>query len=339
MMKIIHDGDPLPPELEGASLAIGNFDGIHRGHIAVLDAAAKAAGPDAPFGAIMFEPHPRSYFAPHIPHFRLTPPDLKRRVLGELGLDLMVMMNFNDRLAQMPAADFARDELGARLQPRRVVIGYDFRFGKGRQGTPELLKSEGAKAGFDVTVVEPVVSAGDPMEGKFSSSAIRRMLEAGDVEGAGRMLGRWWAVTGTVEPGDRRGREIGYPTANIQLPADQAPRLGIYAARAALADDWPGGMRPAVAYFGRRPTFAKDDIVLEVHLFDFDGDLYGKTLLVEFVSFIRPDEAFEGIEALTARMDDDAATARAILDQIAADPPLPPLPWLNRSRGRAVMDC
>jgi len=338
-MKIIHDGDRLDSALEGASLAIGNFDGVHRGHVAVLDAAARAGPAQAPFGAIVFDPHPREHFAPHIPHFRLTPMALKQRLFEVLGLDMVVILRFDDALAQMSAHDFVHRILLDRLKLGHVVVGYDFRFGKGREGTPDLLREEGARAGFGVSVVEAVSVEGEAGDGKSSSSAVRRMLEAGDMEGAAHMLGHWWTILGTVDKGDQRGRTIGYPTANILLPIGQVPRLGIYAARVALSDQWPDTMRPAVAYFGQRPTFDKDDIVLEVHLFDFDGDLYGRDLMVEFVSYIRPDQAFEGVEALTAQMDKDSAKARAILADLDANPPLAPLPWLNRRRGRADVDC
>lgn len=339
-MKVIRDGQRVPHALRGGALAIGNFDGVHRGHVAVLDAAADAAGRlAAPFGAVIFEPHPREYFAPHTPLFRLTPLPLKTRLLARLGLDVCYVMRFDDALARMSAAEFAGEVLAGRLQARHVVAGYDFRFGKGREGTPALLAELGGDAGFGVSVVEPVAPEGEGAEAVFSSSAVRRMLEAGDPAGAARMLGHWWAVLGRVEGGDRRGRTIGYPTANIRLPDGQAPRLGIYAVRACLAGEWPDGLRPAVAYFGRRPTFGKTDIVLEVHLFDVDVDLYGEELIVEFVEFIRPDRGFDDVAALTAQMRADESEARAILARMAEEPPIPSLPWLNRVRPPAAVDC
>ncbi len=333
-MDIIGNDQPTPDALKGAALAIGNFDGVHKGHVAVLAAAAKQAGRlDCPFGAVVFEPHPREFFTPHIPLFRLTRLADKARLMDRLGLDVLHVVDFDDELAALSAADFVTRVLSRRIDARHIVAGYDFRFGKGREGDTEILARLCHRAGIGTTIVEPAIAQGDHSGEAYSSTAVRRTIEAGDPYAAALMLGHWWSILGIVENGDRRGRTIGYPTANIHLPEGQVPRLGIYAAAIRIGgeiDDPDAPARPGVAYFGTRPTFGKEKIVLEAHLFDFSGDLYGEELKVEFVDFIRGDEKFDNVDALVARMDADAAAAREILKRVEREQPIAPLTALER---------
>ena len=312
-MRIVHGTDDVPVSARGAALAIGNFDGVHRGHRALIEATleeARRLGTKA--GAVVFEPHPREYFQPDKPHFRLTPLPLKLQLLEQFGLDVAVVLAFDASLAGLTADAFIARVLVDALAARQVVVGYDFRFGKGRGGDPESLRRTGDALGFGVTVIGQVAQAGEV----FSSSAIRAELAQGDVEGAAQMLGWWWRVTGEVRGGAKRGTGLGYPTANIALAHGTALAHGIYAVRV-RAD---GRSYAGAAYLGTRPTFDDGAPVLEVFLFDFDGDLYGREIEVEFIDFIRPDRRFEGAAALQAQMDSDCARAREILAWAPAQP-------------------
>lgn len=305
---ICRETEPMPPRLAGAVAAIGNFDGVHRGHRALIGAVREtAARAGRPAVVLTFEPHPRAYFAPDQPLFRLTGPEAKEILFERLGLDGLVVRRFDAALAGTGAKDFVegllRDELGL----SGVVIGHDFHFGRGREGTPSVLAELCAAAGLSCRVI-PVVSAG-PDAIPVSSSAIRAALAQGDVARANALLGYRWFVLGRVRHGDKRGRTLGYPTANLALD-DCGLAHGIYAVRARLPD---GGVRDAVASYGRRPTFDDGAPLLEAHLFGFSGDLYGRDIAVEFVGHIRGEERFDGAEALVARMDIDAAEARALL--------------------------
>jgi riboflavin kinase/FMN adenylyltransferase len=305
-MLIIQGYDQAPPASRGAALAIGNFDGVHRGHQALLGATREAARKLAiPAGTVVFEPHPREFFQPDKPHFRLTPLPLKLRLLADLGLDLAVVLAFDRNLAGLPAEDFIARVLVEGLGVRHVVIGHDFRFGKGRGGDSEVLQRASAAHGFGVTVVSQVGEAGEV----FSSSAIRAELAQGDVQGAGQMLGGWWRVSGKVISGAKRGTGLGFPTANIALDPGTALGHGIYAVRVHVG----GTQHAAAAYLGTRPTFDDGAPMLEVFLLDFDGNLYGREIEVEFIDFIRPDRRFDSAEALQAQMDLDCARARESL--------------------------
>ncbi len=295
------DPDAVPAHLAGAMVAIGNFDGVHRGHVAVVQAALAAGRPAM---AMTFEPHPRSVFRPDAPVQRLTDEAAKLKLLARQGLDGAVVMTFDRALAGVTAAAFLSDILVGRLSARGVVVGYDFHFGRGREGSPDFLRAEGPAHGLEVIVVPPFGN-GAPI----SSSAIRSLLGAGEVEKAAVLLGHNWFVAGEVVAGDRRGRELGYPTANIVLAPDCPLAHGIYAVRAALE----GRIVDGVASFGRRPTFDDGAPRLEVFLFDFDADIYGRRLEVEFVARIRGEERFDGVAALVAQMDRDTAAARAAL--------------------------
>lgn len=300
--------DAVPPALTGGFVAIGNFDGMHRGHVALLEETrreASAAG--APAVVLTFEPHPRTVFRPETPVFRLTPLPAKARLLKALGFDGLVVATFDRVFSSLGPSEFVTDVLVRRVGVKAVVVGYNFHFGKARAGTPAMLADVGPRHGFIVTVIPEVLGEGGH---KVSSSAIRDSLAAGNVAGANRDLGYRWFVTGTVVSGDRRGRELGYPTANIVLGDDCRLRHGIYA----VTLQRPGGARlSGVASYGRRPTFGGGAPLLEVHAFDFWGDLYGEEVAVVFHDWIRAEQTFESAEALIEAMDADSARARGIL--------------------------
>lgn len=304
---VCRDGDRVPPSLGRAVAAIGNFDGVHLGHRHLIEAArreARAAG--LPSAVLTFEPHPRRYFAPDRPLFLLTPEPVKLRIFERLGLDGAFVRTFDRVLAETGPAAFVEELLVGELGLAGVVVGHDFHFGRGREGTPELLRELAARAGLACTIVAVVEEDGNPV----SSSAIRAALEAGDIERANRLLGYRWFIRGEVQHGDKRGRILGYPTANVRLTDQCLLRHGIYAVRVRVA---PSEVRDAVASFGRRPTFDDGAPLLEAFLFDFSGDLYGRHIEVEFVAWIRAEERFASAQDLVARMDEDARAARAML--------------------------
>ena len=303
---ICRPDEPVPPNLAGAVAALGNFDGVHRGHRVLAEAVREAAA-EAPAIVLTFEPHPRAFFAPDMPMFRLTGPEAKEIVFRRLGLDGLVIRRFDAELAGTGARAFVHDLLKRDLGLSGVVIGHDFHFGRGREGTPAILADLCREAGLACRIVPPVALGAEAEP--ISSSGIRRALAAGDLSRANALLGYRWFVLGTVRHGDKRGRVLGYPTANVALP-DCGLAHGIYAVRARLSD---GSLRIGVASYGRRPTFDDGAPLLEVNLFDFAGDLYGQTLAVEFVAWIRGEERFDSAEALVARMDIDAAEARRLL--------------------------
>jgi riboflavin kinase/FMN adenylyltransferase len=312
-MRIINGTENVPASARGAVLAIGNFDGVHRGHQALIEATRKEALRLATqAGAVVFEPHPREYFQPDKPHFQLTPLPLKLRLMEAFGIDLAIVLAFDARFAALSADEFISGVLVDALGARQVVVGYDFRFGKGRTGDPKGLRRAGEALGFGVTVIGQVAEAGEV----FSSSAIRAELALGDVKGAAQMLGWWWRVSGVVRSGAKRGTGLGFPTANITLPAGTALAHGIYAVRIFRGSSQYAG----AAYLGTRPTFDHGAAILETFLFDFDGDLYGTEIEVEFIDFIRPDRRFDSAEALQAQMDADCGRAREILTQAPASP-------------------
>ena len=306
---ICREDEPVPAALRGAVAGIGNFDGVHRGHRALV-AAVRAAADETgvPAAILTFEPHPRAYFAPDKPMFRLTGVAAREIVFRRLGLDGVIVRRFDAGLAGTGARDFVdrllRDDLGL----SGVVVGHDFHFGRGREGTPAMLAALCAEVGLSCRIVAPVAlgTEADPV----SSSAIRRALAEGEVARANALLGYRWFVIAAVRHGDKRGRTLGYPTANLAL-SDCALAHGIYAVRVRLPD---GTMRDGVASYGRRPTFDNGAPLLEVNLFGFAGDLYGQEIAVELVGFIRGEERFSSAEALIARMDIDSAEARAMLD-------------------------
>jgi riboflavin kinase / FMN adenylyltransferase len=306
--------DAVDLGLVGAVVAIGNFDGLHRGHQELLSIAATVAKrTDKPWGLLTFEPHPRSYFKPHEPVFRLTPKPLKARLVKSLGADFVLCLEFDYALSNSPPEEFIKTHLVDRLGVSHVVTGYDFHFGKGRKGTAETLRSMGERFGFGVTVVDQVSDDGDG-RAPFASSSIRSALRRGHVKEAAHELGYDWIVMGEVVHGDKRGRTIGFPTANITLDPGAEPYRGIYACEVRDANA-PAGT-PAwmgAGYFGDRPTFNTNRTFLEVYLLDQDIDLYGKTLLVSFVDMIRGDKTFASVAELITQMKADCANARQIL--------------------------
>ncbi len=314
-MEILKSYKNVPENLKGSVLAIGNFDGVHRGHKAVFaKAQAEAERRGVITGAMTFAPHPRQFFQPSLKLFKLTPFELKMRLFGAMGLDLAVVLDFDKALSSLVAEDFVKDVLVDGLGVSHVVTGYDFFFGKGRGGDPDVMRAMGKKYGFGVTIV------GEVSEGthSFSSSAVRKALHDGNPRLAAEILGYWWRVTGLVEGGAKRGTGMGFPTANISLHQTQDLRHGIYAVRVYAQ----GKTYNAAAYLGTRPTFDDGVPVLEAFLFDFDGDLYGKTIEVEFIDYIRGDVKFEGEEALKRQMDEDCAKALEILKPLPAKHPL-----------------
>jgi riboflavin kinase / FMN adenylyltransferase len=300
--------DPmLPPHgLEGAVYAIGNFDGLHRGHQVVIERAiAMAKVRAAPSALLTFEPHPVDFFAGRPVVFRLTPPDNKMAICARLGLKGLVLIHFDALLAAMSAEDFVTKILVERLGVGAVIVGWDFHFGKGRSGSPATLAEAGARHGFGVEIVTKV----EGETGVFSSSAIREALKSGDLAAAMRGLGRNYSVSGKVISGQRLGRTLGVPTANIALEPTNRLAHGIYAVMARV----DGRAFPAVASFGTRPTVDNGPPLLEVHLLDFDGDLYGREMEVEFIERIRDELKFDSLDALVAEMNRDKERARAIL--------------------------
>ena len=305
-MQVVHGFDHVPRPARGAVLAIGNFDGVHRGHQALLQRVKDIAKPlKIPAGVLAFEPHPRTVFQPGRPHFLLTTITQRIALFQRFGLDLAVVLPFDRRLAELTADAFIERVLVAGLGIRHAVIGYDFHFGKDRGGSPSSLAAAGKEMGFGVTIVEPVAEGGEVV----SSSAIRAELAQGDVEGAAQLLGHRWRVAGEVKGGAKRGTGMGYPTANIGLAPGTALAHGIYAVKVHVG----GRVHQGAAYLGTRPTFDNGDAVLETFLLDFDGDLYGRTIELEFIGFIRADRKFESTDALVAQMDKDVAKARTIL--------------------------
>lgn len=325
-MRVVRSHSGVPPDLRGCAIAIGNFDGVHRGHQAIFAEARRiASGLGTGVGALLFEPHPRAFFNPGLPHFTLTPLPAKLELLAALGIDLAAVLPFDAAMAALSPEAFVAEVLVDGLAIAHAIVGYDFQFGRGRTGTPELLQSLGARHGFGVTISEPVGDGGEP----FSSSRARHLLRQGLVRDAAEVLGHWWRVQGRVVGGAKRGTGMGYPTANITLPAGVELGYGIYAVWV-LVD---GVRHPAAAYNGTRPTFDNGAPALEVFLLDFSGDLYGRELVVEFVSFIRGDQVFDSVESLIKQMDADCSKAREELRKVAADDPMRRFPigsWRHR---------
>ena len=309
-MRILRHLDAVPEDCRGAVVTLGNFDGFHRGHQAVLIEAAKVADRlGAPLCVLTQEPHPRAFFRPGAPPFRLSSLRAKAGYLEEFGVDILVVLHFDATLAGTLAQDFVMDTLMTRLGVRHVVIGYDYRFGKGRGGGTNVLRHMSEMEGFGVTVVEP--SATDGVV--HSSTAIREALVDGRPYDAAALLGHWWTIDGRVQEGDKRGRTIGFATANLPIDELLQPKLGVYAVRARIEDGPQEGAYDAVANIGVRPTFGKTHVLFEIHLLDFSGDLYGRHLHAEIVEFIRPERKFDGLESLKAQIAADAETARRIL--------------------------
>ncbi|MEM8855287.1 MAG: bifunctional riboflavin kinase/FAD synthetase [Pseudomonadota bacterium] len=303
--------ETLPGNLKGGTVAIGNFDGVHLGHQKVLEEAMAIGRPAV---ALTFEPHPRTFFGADPPVYRLTPPNARARVMAAMGLDGLVVAPFDRALASLSADAFVRDVLLDRLKVKAVVVGGDFHYGARRSGTAQTLAEAAATYGFSTTAVDGV---GDD-HGPISSTRIRTLLSDGDVAGAAECLGYRHQIVEEVIHGEKRGRTMGYPTANQSLPANCRLRHGIYAVRAHTGDQW----RDGVASFGRRPTFDNGRPLLETFIFDYAGDLYGQVLPITLCAYLRPEMAFSSMDALVEQMDADSANAKAALSALT---PLSPL--------------
>jgi len=312
---IVRDFAP-PQMLRGATVAIGNFDGVHRGHKAVIAAAlSRARSLGKPAAALTFEPHPRAFFHPDEPLFRLTDEAAKLRLLAATGLDGAIVLPFDAALAKLSAEDFVGQVLVAHFAISGAAIGFNFHFGANRAGSPEFLQAQGKRFGFTVDIVPPLLDNGRPV----SSGPIRAALAAGRLDEAAEFLGYPWFISGIVVHGDKRGRELGFPTANLRLDPACALRHGIYAVRMAI-----GGRRyDGVASFGRRPMFDTGAVLLEIFLFDFSGDLYGVTIDVAFIAWLRDEAMFASATDLVRQMAEDSRLARAALAR--ADEAFPPI--------------
>ena len=302
----------IPESLRGSIVALGNFDGFHLGHQAVVGRAIQRAFHERrPVIVATFDPHPVRFFKPDVPPFRLTTLDQREALFAHAGADAMLVFEFDEALRSTSAEDFVTELLGKQIGAAGVVTGDDFTFGKMRGGNVELLRTLGAEHGIVAEAVAPVL-LGDT---RISSGTIREALQAGDTATATHLLSRDFAIEGVVQKGDRRGRELGYPTANMSLSDYQRPRYGIYAVRVTLDANGPdgGSEHPGVASLGVRPTFSPPQELLETHLLDFDGDLYGRKIEVGLHAFIRDEKKFESIDDLVAHMRDDEAQARHLL--------------------------
>jgi len=307
-MRIIRDYQFVEPIDRGASAAIGNFDGVHLGHQSVID-LARSAAPDAPLGVMTFEPHPREYFAPDAPPFRLMSRESRASRLAKLGVERLYELNFNAALANLTPQEFARTVISDGLGLAHVIIGADFCFGKGRAGTAGDLARFGDDMGFGVTIANLLQGNGDTV----SSTAIRTALGAGRPRDAAAMLGHWHRIEGPVVGGEQRGRELGFPTANMSIDGLHPPKFGVYAALVDVLDGPHKGSYQAATSIGIRPMFGENRPNLETFIFGFSGDLYDATLSVGLVEYLRPEEKFDSLDALIAQMNDDCDQSRAIL--------------------------
>jgi riboflavin kinase/FMN adenylyltransferase len=314
VIRVIRHPGPGSNHPRGSVLAMGNFDGLHRGHAALLGQVRdRARTQGRPAAVLTFEPHPRSVFLPGSEPFRLTPFRVKERELARLGVDLLFIQHFDLGFAAKCAEDFIAEVIVGAIGASHLVVGWDCTFGNRRRGTPDLLRAVGADSGFEVTVLEPVRDVDATV---YSSTHIRELLKAGKPREAASLLGRFWEIDGRVATGDRRGRTIGFPTANLGLDDYLHPAFGVYAVRVSGdgPDDPLGGRTvDGVANIGLRPTVGGLVPRLEAHLFDTDVDLYGRHLRVALVDFIRPERKFAGLDALKGQIAEDAAQARAIL--------------------------
>ncbi|QBX99691.1 bifunctional riboflavin kinase/FAD synthetase [Rhodophyticola sp. CCM32] len=308
-MRTVRDYQYVSADDRGASVAIGNFDGVHLGHQHVMDLARI---PAAPLGILTFEPHPREFFAPDAASFRLMNAEARENRLQKLGVELLYELSFNKALASLEAETFAREVLAEGLGLTHVVVGADFCFGKGRAGTAHALQEFGARYGFEVTIA-PIMQGN---LGAVSSTNIRNALSDGRPRDAAAMLGHWHRIEGPVLHGEKRGRELGYPTANMSLAGLHVPKLGVYAVIIDVLDGAHQGSYHGVASLGVRPMFGGEEPNLESYLFDFKGDLYGADLSVGLIEFLRPEENFDGIDRLITQMDADSAQARSLLAKL-----------------------
>jgi riboflavin kinase/FMN adenylyltransferase len=311
-MKIFRHYQDVPDAYKGAVIAVGNFDGVHLGHQALIAEARRLADERGGLlGVLALEPHPQEFFRPSPDSFRLTPFRTKARLIAEQGADVMFALTFDAEMAGKSAQDFVLEVLVGALGAGHIVVGSDFQFGKGRAGNTSTLSYMGEMEGFGVTLFEPVTAEGHD---KISSTRIREALKGGKPEEAAALLGHWWTLESRVEHGDKRGRTIGFPTANMRVDDYLKPAFGVYAVRATvIEDDKPVSTHDGVANFGIRPMFRTNSPLLETFLFDFSGDLYGKHLAVELVAYLRAEAKLDGLEALKLQIAKDSEAARAAL--------------------------
>jgi riboflavin kinase/FMN adenylyltransferase len=326
-MHIHSDFHGLSNDARGTALVIGNFDGVHRGHAKVI-----ARGRDiatslvAPLGVMAFEPHPREFFAPDAPPFRLTMPETRARLLERHGVDHAFILPFDLDFAMMSAEDFVRLVLVEGLGVTHVIVGYDFCFGRARKGDATLLKSMGAELGFGVTIIDPVRSDDSTGEA-FSSTRIRDALRDGQPNVAARLLGHWWTIEGTVKKGDQIGRTMGFPTVNVDLGRYLHPKYGIYVVKVEVLNGPHAGIYDGAASMGWQPTFKKDEPLFEAFLIDFDGDLYGAELAVSLIAYLRPEEKYDTMDELKDAIERDVEKARTTLADLRANPSA--VPWAS----------
>lgn len=315
IMRIIRTYLDLPEEDRGAVVALGNFDGVHCGHQVVIgEAIAIAKTLKVSSAAMTFDPHPRRFFQPNTPPFEMTPSVSKSRQLESLGTDIHYAMPFDENFSSLNGKTFIENVLVEGLGVRHILAGYNFVFGKGRKGNVSLLEQCGKEHGFGVTIVSAVQAGGGKA---YSSTVIRSHIQAGRPREAAELLGRMWEIEGEVMTGDQRGRQIGFPTANVDPGLHVIPALGVYAVWVGVPKGADTFWRKAVVNVGRRPTFNGEGVTVEAHLFDFDDDLYGKILRVAFVEFIRPEMKFDGFESIKAQITTDCLKAQETLDAAA----------------------
>lgn len=312
-MRLFRHVSEIKSSERGCVVALGNFDGFHRGHQVVIGEAGRLARHmGLNLAVVVTEPHPVSFFAPKAPPFRLTPFRERAQLLEDFGVDQLLVLPFDKDLASMSAQDFVLDILVEGLDAKHVFVGYDYRFGKGRGGGTDVLGYMGDMEGFGLTVVDAVTVGLEGYAGEvYSSTVVRKALQNGEARKAAALLGHWFSINGRVSEGDQRGRTIGFPTANIELGESLEPKHGVYAVRVHIegTDDVVTG----VANIGKRPTFDKRDVLLEVHLFDFDETIYEKHLRVELVAFLRPEMKFAGLDELKTQIQKDCRVAKIVL--------------------------
>lgn len=307
-MRIIRDYQFVEDADRGASAAIGNFDGVHIGHRSVIE-LARGAAPDAPLGVLTFEPHPREYFSPDAPPFRLMNPEARASRLEKVGVKLLYELNFNSALASLTPREFARDVISDGLGLAHVIVGADFCFGKGRAGSAQDLAAFGQEMGFGVTIA-PLLEHGSA---RVSSTEIRRALSEARPRDAAAMLGHWHRLEGPVISGEQRGRKMGFPTANISIDGLHPPAFGVYAVLVDVLDGPHKGSYQGAASLGVRPMFGGTHPNLETFIFDFSGDIYETQISVALVDYLRPERKFDSLDALVSQMDTDCTQARALL--------------------------
>ncbi len=321
-MRIVRHPSNLPESARGAAVTIGNFDGVHRGHEAVIGVAAAAARRlRTPLAVVTFNPHPRRFFRPDDPPFQLTPLRSKARRFEALGVDTLLTIRFDAAMAQVEPEAFIEDVLVEGLAARHLAVGYDFVFGRGRRGNVETLERWARSAGVGFEIVEPVTGWGETV---FSSTNIRACLGGGNPGAAAVQLGRCWEIEGRVRQGDRRGRQLGFPTANLAVAESIQPAFGVYAVWAGIDRGGETVWHPGCANLGIRPTVGGGAVGLETHIFDFDGDIYGRLLRVALVEYIRPERKFDGLPQLRAQIARDSLAAREILASIDSGDPRAP---------------